>query len=58
MDSITPDRIVTIRVPRIVADEVRRIAERDAETQSTVFRQLIKLGLRTARDRRDLEAGR
>lgn len=37
--------LVTARIPRTVADEVRRIAERDAESQSTVIRRLLRFGL-------------
>ena len=44
--TLTLDRIVTICVPRAVSDEVRRLAEREAETQSTIFRRLIRSGLR------------
>ena len=50
LETVTPDRIITIRVSRGGADEVRCIAERDAETHSTMFRQLIRLGLRERRD--------
>jgi hypothetical protein len=37
--------IVTVRAPRAVVDEVRRIAEREAESESTVIRRLLRAGL-------------
>ena len=50
MSTSTPNQTITIRVPRGVHEEVRRIAKRDAETQASVFRQLIKVGLRSERN--------
>ena len=41
--------LVTIRVSPRIADEVRSIAERDDESQSTVIRRLLKRGLEQER---------
>ncbi len=42
---VPADRIITIRVPRVVSDEVRRLAAREAETQSVILRRLLRVGL-------------
>jgi hypothetical protein len=36
---------VLLRIPRALALEVRRIAEREAESQSTIWRRLLREGL-------------
>jgi hypothetical protein len=41
--------LVTLRVPRALVDEVRTIAERESESQSTVLRRLLRKGLSTER---------
>lgn len=38
-------QLVTLRMPSTVVDEVRRLAERDAETQSSILRRLVRHGL-------------
>jgi hypothetical protein len=38
-------QFITLRVQRKFAEEVRRIAARESETQSTIFRRLLRLGL-------------
>ena len=48
--------IVTTRVPRAVVDEVRAIAARDSESQSTVIRRLLRFGLDAGRRSAALEA--
>lgn len=42
-------QFIALRVSRSFADEVRRIAERESETQSTIFRRLLRLGLMVER---------
>ena len=37
--------LLTIRAPRKLCDEVRSIATREGETQSTIVRRLLRLGL-------------
>ncbi len=37
--------IVTIRLPRRIAEAVRQLALRDDETQSAIFRRLLRSGL-------------
>lgn len=49
MVSTANKTLVTIRIPSKVADEVRRLVERDDESQSTVLRRLIKSGLTVER---------
>jgi metal-responsive CopG/Arc/MetJ family transcriptional regulator len=49
MASHATKEIVTARIPRAVVDEVRRIAERDSESQSTVIRRLLRVGLDSER---------
>lgn len=44
--------IISIRIPRTVADEVRLLAREDDENQSTILRRLIRLGLRAEHERR------
>ena len=54
MALLTATELVTTRIPRAVVDEVRRIAEREAESQATVIRRLLKVALdveRRAEDR-------
>ena len=47
---------VTPRVPRVLAEtQVRRLAAAESETQSTVFRRLLRRGLQF--ERRSTEAG-
>jgi hypothetical protein len=46
-------QFITLRVSRSFADEVRRLAERETETQSTIFRRLLRLGLHA--ERRNLQ---
>ena len=47
---------VTLRVPRVLADEVRRLAAAESETQSTVFRRLLRRGLQFERRSTEAEA--
>ena len=47
---------VTLRVPRVLADEVRRLAAAESETQSTVFRRLLRRGLQIERRSSEAEA--
>jgi hypothetical protein len=49
MAATATKELVTARIPSTVADEVRRIAERDSESQSTVIRRLLRFGLDTER---------
>jgi len=42
-------QFITLRVQRKFAEEVRRIAARESETQSTIFRRLLRLGLSAER---------
>jgi hypothetical protein len=36
---------LTVRVPRSVTEELRAIAHRESETQSTIVRRLLRVGL-------------
>jgi len=36
-------QFITLRVQRKFAEEVRRIVARESETQSTIFRRLLRL---------------
>jgi hypothetical protein len=45
MAPLITKEIVTARIPRTVIDELRRIADRDSESQSTVIRRLLRIGL-------------
>ena len=49
--TVTQSNIVTIRLPRVIVDEVRTIAQRDLERESVTLRRLIRRGL--ALERRD-----
>jgi hypothetical protein len=51
MATTATKEVVATRLPSAVVDEVRRIAERDAESQATVIRRLLRQAL-------DLENGR
>ena len=52
--TVTQSSIVTtIRLPRVIVDEVRTIAQRDLERESVTLRRLIRRGL--ALERRDHE---
>lgn len=42
-------QFITIRVSRRIADEVRQLAKREDETQSTILRRLLRNGLRLER---------
>jgi hypothetical protein len=46
-----PKELVTLRVSRLLADEVRQIAEREDESQSTILRRLLRFGLNSQRQR-------
>jgi hypothetical protein len=41
----THKRIVTIRVAPVIHDEVKTIAARESESESTILRRLIRVGL-------------
>ena len=45
MASRQPKRLITFRSVETEANEVRRIADREGESQSTVIRRLLRLGL-------------
>jgi Arc/MetJ-type ribon-helix-helix transcriptional regulator len=45
MASPATKEIITTRIPRSVVDEIRRVAERDAESQATVIRRLLRFAL-------------
>ena len=45
----TPKQPVMVRLPRAFAAEVRRIAEKESESQATVLRRLLRVGLATER---------
>jgi hypothetical protein len=50
--SSTPDRnreLIAFRAPRTLVDEVRKLARRDAETQASTLRRLIRGGLELER---------
>jgi hypothetical protein len=51
MAVVTPTNheLITVRIPRRLADEVREIATRDEETQAATLRRLLKVGLATER---------
>jgi hypothetical protein len=57
MASPATKEIVTTRIPRSVVDEIRRVAERDAESQATVIRRLLRFALDAER-RSVLESSR
>lgn len=42
---MTKPKFITLRVPTNIDAEVRRIAEREQETQSTILRRLLRSGL-------------
>ena len=42
---MTPTTFVSIRVPNALCAEVRAIAEREGETQSSIIRRLVRHGL-------------
>ena len=42
-------QFITVRVPPMWRDEVRRLADRESETQSTIIRRLLRLGLQSVR---------
>ena len=44
-DDSTPKELVTLRVPHAIAMEVRRMAAHESESQSTILRRIIRLGL-------------
>ena len=48
--------ITTIRLPRVIADEIRTIAQRDLERESVVLRRLIRAGLEREREHSANEA--
>ena len=43
---------VLLRIPQALALEVKRIAEREAESQSTIWRRLLREGLAVEHERR------
>jgi metal-responsive CopG/Arc/MetJ family transcriptional regulator len=45
MASPATKQIVAARIPRSVVDEVRRIADRESESTSTIIRRLLRSGL-------------
>ena len=45
--------LLTLRVPRDIVDEVRRLAAQESETQSTIFRRLIRSALKREHERRE-----
>ena len=45
----TVKEYLAARVVPAFADEVRRMAEAESETQSTIIRRLLRLGLEAAR---------
>jgi predicted transcriptional regulator len=46
METNSAKQFVTIRISKTVADEVKRIASREDETQSTILRRLLRDGLK------------
>ena len=54
MATPTEKELLTIRAPRQICDEVRSIATREGETQSTIVRRLLRRGLETELARREL----
>ena len=51
----TTKHAVLLRISNSLAAEVRRLAQRDEESQSAVFRRLLRRGLDA--ERRSVEAG-
>lgn len=53
---LTKPKFVTLRIPPAIDMEVRRIADRESETQSTILRRLLRHGLDAERGRDHAEA--
>jgi hypothetical protein len=53
MVTLPEKELITIRVPRKLGDELRSVATREGETQSTIVRRLIRRGLESEQRRRE-----
>ena len=49
----TDQQVITLRVPRTLTDEVRALAAREAESQATTLRRLLRLALKHERKQHD-----
>jgi hypothetical protein len=45
--------ITTVRLPRVIVEELRRLARQESESQSVVVRRIVRRGLNLERSERE-----